>query len=78
MQILRLRVRLEKSINLRIARNTGNIAKRTHGLLIVVSNFTSDTQQSNTPERERNQNLTDLYTQIAYFDPIRRDNVKRP
>ena len=44
-----------------IARNIGNIAKRTHRLLI---SFSSDTQQSNTSERERNRNLTDLYTQM--------------
>ena len=44
--------------NFKIARNIGNIAKPAPRL------FSPGTQQSNTSERERNRNLTDLYTQM--------------
>ena len=47
--------------NFSIARNIGTIMKRTHRYYL---SFSSDTQQSNTSERERNRNLTDLYTQM--------------
>ncbi len=45
-----------QSIYVSIARNIGNIMKRTHRLLKRLT--------LNTSERERNRNLTDLYTQM--------------
>ncbi len=42
-------------IPINIARNIGSIVKRTHRYYL---SFSSDTQQSNTSERERNRNLT--------------------